>query len=1486
MQKYLFLLSFILLFINHNLKSQIIVNTQEACIGEVIEFTYNTSSNLTNIQWNFDDGGTGSNDLSSQHQYNNANIYNVTFSADDNGNTISENITITIHPNPTCAFTHSPAISGCVGLDVSFTDTSVGGGNTSITSWHWDFGDGGTSTEQNPTYIFSLTGQFDINLQIQDANNCVNNCSFNEISVTNPPIAIINTNPNPPSSCEPPLEVEFNAGNSQSTITSNPTLTYSWNIEGDQSNTEIANYIFSNFGNFNAYLTVTDAYGCSSQKVKYINVNTPIASFEVEDTVCISVYFNNTSTPADYIWAYGDGQIGSSNEHTYQSPGNYTVTLIASSQGCSDTVSHDIYVEEVIASFEMSPDTLCDLYPDGNIIHYINTSSSNAVLFTWDLVPDNDDEYMYSGIETSLIENTNDTISFNDTIYSYNKSSTFEVCLSVESSHSCTSTICKTLFIQKPNALFMPDIINGCAPLTVQFSDSSIAYDSIVEYSWNFDDGNILTGTDEVVSHTFSSPGSYNVVLSITTEAGCVDTSYAITINVGQHTNPDFDISVSGACPLDTIYFTDLTPESDSVDTWQFITGDNQTQPNCYNDFTDYMVLINQIGDIDISLITCNNGCCDTITKNAILQVSGPLCDITRCKFECANPYDYIFMSHIEQAENWQWDFGDGTVVSNLTNLSDAVYSHHYDVTGDYTVYLTAYNSSTTCDPFVDSITVHVRDIKAAIDYDSLVCQKGHGNNPIFNAANSIDVNYAVGYGYLWDFGDNSRPKRTIYDTISYNYPDTGLYKIMLIATDINTCVDTTYFNTRIVYIEAGFDIDTTYGCIPGFEVNVSDTSISEHSISYLKWIFNDGTVIEQTKDTSHYFTYSGQNTHYISLLAVDSLGCYDYATKSVHFSIPDGMFEYVTDLKICDGDSVGINPIGNNIDTFIWTFNGIDTTITTNEDVFYHVFNNSGTYQVQLNVIDNIGCIASYTNTIESIYVQAYPQAEFYTIPDFNEQFCYGEQVYFIDTSIVPEGFDYRIWDLGDGSPIIPNDTVGKNYNEKGTFTASLIEVTTNGCSDTVSYEINVVGPIADFKFSPDNICKGQSIDFNTFNMEDSYYLYIDYGDGIVDSVDVDGLTDKTITHQYNYSPPLGYTTASVTFYSENMKCSLTIDSIVHIYPVIADFKINNQTEDIDTLHCIGSQDVFYNNSTNFDYCQWDLGDGAIAMGINANHTYLQAGDYNVELNILHYLTGCADTISKTIHIKPQPEIQAFGGDTCVGAGITIYVNTPDTGLSCQWTPTTGLDSSDSQSTTASPDVSTEYTVVAVNQWNCKSTSSAYVNIQQEPENWIKDTTIIIGESLLMDGNQGNSFTYKWTPKDYLPCDTCPSPYFMPDDDIEYTLLIVDTMGCGFLSENIYTIEVLDVSSIDVPDVFTPNGDGDNDVIYVKGWGIKKLIEFSIYNRWGEKVFTTTDINKGWDGTYKGKKQNIDSYAYYVKAIVYIDDIPYEKKGTITLIR
>ena len=89
----------------------------------------------------------------------------------------------------------------------------------------------------------------------------------------------------------------------------------------------------------------------------------------------------------------------------------------------------------------------------------------------------------------------------------------------------------------------------------------------------------------------------------------------------------------------------------------------------------------------------------------------------------------------------------------------------------------------------------------------------------------------------------------------------------------------------------------------------------------------------------------------------------------------------------------------------------------------------------------------------------------------------------------------------------------------------------------------------------------------------------------------------------------------------------------------------------------------------------------------------------------------------------------------------------------------------------------------------------------------------------------------------------------------------------------------------MDVPSAFSPNNDGVNDIIFVKGWGLKELLSFKIYNRFGELIFESNDFEIGWDGTYNGKTQNVETYVYTVEALSFGGKV-LTKKGNINLIK
>ena len=113
---------------------------------------------------------------------------------------------------------------------------------------------------------------------------------------------------------------------------------------------------------------------------------------------------------------------------------------------------------------------------------------------------------------------------------------------------------------------------------------------------------------------------------------------------------------------------------------------------------------------------------------------------------------------------------------------------------------------------------------------------------------------------------------------------------------------------------------------------------------------------------------------------------------------------------------------------------------------------------------------------------------------------------------------------------------------------------------------------------------------------------------------------------------------------------------------------------------------------------------------------------------------------------------------------------------------------------------------------------------------------------------------------------------------------MVADDNGC-FVSEANVLVRITKRYTADVPDAFTPNNDGINDIIYVNGLGIKEMKEFKIFNRWGELVFETTDITQGWDGTYKGQPQPVETYTYFVLVETWADEI-LPGKGHIQLMR
>ncbi|MFH2096887.1 MAG: PKD domain-containing protein, partial [Bacteroidota bacterium] len=1349
--------------------------------------------------------------------------------------------TITVYQPPVAGFTVAGQSDGCVPLSITFTNTTVPGDGTTL-NYSWDFYDGGTSSQTNPVYVFTSPGSWNVSLQVEDNYGCQDDFIINGAVFASD---IINDafHASVTSYCNVPLAITF-YDDSQG----NPPFTYEWDF-GDGNTSASASPVTNTYdaeGTYDVTMIISDSYGCSDTVYyeDYISLNEVVASFDVSGSGigCINqpVGFINTSG-INCTWDFGDGAVSNIDDptHAYVAPGFYTVTLIAApGDTCADTTFQIVEVEEVIAGFYSDPTESCEV---PFVVNYYDTSSTNVVDWVW---------HFGNGTTGTGITPTN----------TYYSPGSYSDTLFVTTANGCTDvfTIQNNIFIDLPVANFTGDPNNGCAPLTVNFTDnSSCSIEPITSWQWTFPGGTPATysgSTSTVPPVVFDPDGEYLVQLIITTGSGCSDTA-TYEIQVGSHQHLEFVASRDTVCASDTISFINTSTDTSLIDTWNwlFSTEFEPVEMYVYNDEVSL-----DTGYATITLISEYNGCYDTLVVDSAFYVQGPIVHSIDWSFDCDSPYVWTFETDITAGEYWDWDFTDGTVL--LSSTLDSVV-HTYLSTGNDTVYVTAYNSQTGC-TFDTLVTFRITDVQAVLTYNDTVC---NGATAYFSGATSQDPQQ-----YYWDFGDGDTQAFSTTPTASHIYPASGLYTVMLVVQDMHGCRDTAYGDIFISAIQIGLMVDTLIGCAP-LEVNFIDVSYSDVTLTTWSWSFGagGGWVVLTTNDTMQYI-YNNEGTYLVQHTIKDVFNCSDDTSITIKVIESHAGFS-VNDTVFCIGDTVEFvsSSTGNDISWF-WDFGNGDSSLLENP---YYLYGAGGDYDVQLIVIDTMGC--SDTLFIDSL-VQIQDIYASFSVSNTDTN-CYPFLVHCYNYT--PDNFNNTYnWTFGDGTYSVLEDP-SHTYAIPGDYTLIMTATTSNGCSDQDTTYIHVGGPYGQIVSSEDTICLFEQVIFTLTDTSNMSTYYWTFGDG-----DYYAGSNGVISHYYNSF--LDTLLPINVIYESDSGCQGSDVDTIYMFRTIADF--SRGPADLDFAGCSPYEVVLINNSVDATNWDWDLGFGQQYIGFEPDTQIYTIGGFSDTTIFIQLVVwdnhGCIDSISKDLTIYAHPQITVSNDDIiCRGDGMTISVWGGNYYL---WSPSDGLDNTLISNPYATPDSTTTYVVSVTDLRGCSNSDSVQVFVQQEPNvDYSPDTTIIIGEiaPLYISADQAN-VSYLWSPQIAISCTTCSNPIVMPLTTTEYTVVYEDSLQC-FSPEVHIIVQVIDDYSLDMPLAFTPNGDGINDIVYVRGWGIKNLMEFKVYDRWGQLIFFTDDIRIGWDGTYKGTMQNIDTYAYYVKAMLYNGNT-IDKKGTISLLK
>jgi len=831
-----------------------------------------------------------------------------------------------------------------------------------------------------------------------------------------------------------------------------------------------------------------------------------------------------------------------------------------------------------------------------------------------------------------------------------------------------------------------------------------------------------------------------------------------------------------------------------------------------------------------------------------------------------------------------------------ITVANDTVYVAGETQSSSFPVSAGAFDNSHNGgrDIFVLAIAPSTQNVLASFNAVTNVCKNAvvQFNNTSINATS-----------YLWDFGDGSTSNLL---SPSHQFLSSGIHSVRLITYGTCTLPDTFMLNISVQEPPvASFTFNDA--C----DLSVSFTNTSTGSI-FSSWDFGDGFSSSSVSPTH---SYANPGIYNATLIVSNAVGCLDTLVTQITLNAPPlAAYSFVqpqcTLLVSLQNNSL-------NASSYSWDFG--DGTISSLTDP-NHLYLDTGSYTIRL--IASSGACKDTVYQSLSLFLPP--------ISAFNAQPQCNLVVDFNNTSLGANSYQ---WDFGDGSTS-SSASATHTYAVSGSYTVTMISTNNFGCKDTVSNQI-VVAPVPIAAFSLNNPPCTSTINLQN-NSQNPGVTFWDFGDG-------NTTTDTDPVHQYvaggsylvtliaspNWCPDtltqmVSIIALPIADFSGARDCELkynfsdnSIGAImynwdfgdgtnsvspnpVHTYPVAGSYQvkllITDQFNCQDTLtqNVIVTTDAqalfsftapicnseigFQNNSTNAQRFFWDFGDGKTSTVSWPTHNFLVSGTYNVTLIVDP--AGCSDTISQVVTINRAPVVDFISDPNCTLSA--EFINQTDSASIFHW------DFGDGISTVFRDPIhqyqtSGEYTVtlIGTNDIGCTDTVTKTVQVLLFTNaSYTTDYDTCLMKAEFNSNASGLSQAY-WSFGDGTTASTLNTEhiYSLPGT---YEVTFITNFGTVCADTSLQDIVVAREPDFGlyIPNCFTPNGDGLNELFEVVDYSYCDTYHLMIFNRWGEMIFETVDLENKWDGTYNGRSVPEGVYAWLLKS-----DLDY-KQGSVTVLK
>lgn len=1365
--------------------------------------------------------------------------------------------------------------SGCTPLTVSFNNTSTS--YFTNPSYSWSFGDNTTSNQKNPSSkIYTTPGNYEIVLVVNDS--CGTDTFKRTFTVFGLPVASFTADT---ASCTFD-SISFVNQSTNSTL-------YKWTMGDGQTfqsnNLNTLKYAYKTTGNFTIRLISGTTNGCADTTFSNVVIKPGAkAVFNINQSyACSPATFkitNNSLYSSSYNWYLNNSLLSQSSTLSDIVLNNDSTIaalklIVTSSSSCqADTLEKVFFTPAYPVAVINNLDSGC-----GVLKVDFNNGSTFATQYKWNL----------GNGQTSTIKNP--SVNYNASL---TKDTIYNVQLIAKNWLGCSDTTVSSVKVfAAPKAVFAADKTKGCGPLTVNFTNASVTNNSnstnTLSYLWQI---NQSQSTQKDIQHVFYASNKvdsvYTVSLKVTSQNGCVDNANR-TITVHPNPTVNFSLDKDKACyELKTSTINLSKPGNNGNITsmtfnWNFGNG---STANTLNSNISFKSSNTQDTTYKITLIGKNQyNCIDTAIGYAIVFAK-PVADFNVNANSGCTPFT---LKTINQS------YGkDTSVISHYWNFNQLHYSSlkndsfvFVNNTNTNKVYNVTYIVSTqnNCkDTATTAITVRPKPL---VDF-------------------KLSANRLCAPAQLTVTDQSQNASQYFWGTSSTLNTGTSIEKINLPGVYL---FDTTY----TIYHQ----VASSFGCLsdvvsksvvitgkPKADFTFSKDSLcssdkvqmSNNSFGASSYLWKFGKTQSSFSVNPNFSVFLNPYTRRdsiinVALFVTSASGCKDTLQKNVYFVNKPVEKMNIDNAYGCTDLNVYFENASSVFKVKSWDMG--DNTVYLNSEKITHSFHNVSQeliYQPKVQLIrQKFNC---QDTTYGNVIVYPKPKADFVSNrPDVCDeglfQFVNKSKNFKANTWLINEKEYYNQYDLNAQLTYsAKNDTI---------YRVKLIVNNAYSCIDSTEKDIQLKPKmLIKFKKYPIISCEKGNVSF-TNQSENTVRYFWKFGDG--------GISNE-VNPNYVYNR---YGNFKVTLYGYNEDgCVDSSDNEEYIKVLekpIADFIYGPTTPQLPNakVDFIAKPIVYGVDMDQLKY-EWNFGDQS---PINENntvknpiHVYKIAGNLLVTLKVSN--EHCAHSITKPIYIedpKPTVEFTSSKIEGCAPLEVS-FDNQTKNANTYRWIFGDGSPDSYEKNPTHVFEFGGQYNVTLIatgTGGETKITNFKMITVFEKPiaDFYTKKTELSLPNAVFkMINTTDNVVENKWklydSAQNVIQESRMRDASFFVNQVGKFSVELVATnsMGCKDSIVKEQYISTILPGYVYTPNAFSPNNNSINEVFKPSLYNVKdRNYSFKVFNRWGELVFETTDINGEWDGTFKGVDCAQENYVWTING-EFLNNETFSQRGTVTLLR